>query len=347
MGLGLGMPNAGGRQYYTREILAVRGLCPANLLFIAYPGDETQADRTRQEVTLCQELGITSPIVRVYRPTVWGLDPKVCAEEDAPLFLQYGEAGVSPEWVPWNEMNLEGWGEDWAAQIDYAKEYLRAFRLSALPASVFVHLPALSPTGNYQDGYTAYKKAGLASTFFDWIDRHVYNIAQLIELPAFCTVTEWNQLPARSLALNIPESFYFILDSADPAFWQYSLMRNPGLYQDFKTWARQGIGQPDPGKPSDLPVDDSHDETEGGSMNEYTRAIIFNEWKAVRDGAPAFQKCAAENLDLGGPIGPERDTASFRWQPYARGIIVAPIGQWGQTTAVIDPAGPASLPDFT
>ena len=254
MTLGLGLPNAQFRKYFQRELKAVRDLGPDNLLIIAYHDDDKEYDRITQEAELCRDLGITAPLVRVYRPTVRGLNPVVCAAEDARLFQLYLGAGLTPGWIPWNEMNIEGWGEDWSAQIEYAKAYLSAFTeivaADNLELGVEVHLPALSPIGDYEDSWYAYRDAGLGDRF-DFADVHCYEMDDLqdadtlgaiVGLPVVCT--EVNQmLPsiyAPALARNgCDESYWFILSSDDPAFYQYSLLRNPDLYEDFKATAQQ------------------------------------------------------------------------------------------------------------
>lgn len=108
MTIGLGLPNCQWRAYTERELIAVRDLRPANLLLIAYPGDVTQVDRIQQEAELCRELGIASPLVRVYAehimrdytPAAWA---KICSD----MIDLYLSVGLYVELVPANEPNLE------------------------------------------------------------------------------------------------------------------------------------------------------------------------------------------------------------------------------------------------
>lgn len=232
--------------------------------------------------------------------------------------------------------------EDWPTQIKWYKEFAEAFR--KLQPDAFTHLPALSPTGNYRAGYQAYKDAGLLK-LFDWPDRHVYTLAQFIEVPAGYVITEWNQLPARTLAINGIENFYFILDSDDPDFHQYSLMRNPGLYEDFKSWARQGIVLPTDEGASTGAYSNSHDAVEGGIMLRDDRTRAFEDYKAVLDAVPMFEKVRAGHPLLGDAIGPERDYGDTRLLFCTGGIIGATIGDWANTWYVFSPHKPEDLPE--
>jgi len=312
------MPNAQWRPYASRELDAARALKPDGLLFIAYHFDAGQQRRIEQEVILCRTLGITSPLVRVYRGTVRDLEARDAAYEDSLLLARYRDAGLHPEWLPWNEMNIEDWGEDWPAQIEYAKAYLEAFR-SYVSQPVIVHCPALSPTGNYRQGDAAYQAAGLYE-LFDRHDHHVYTERDFPTASQDACITEWNQLPARVIAHSGFDNYYFILDSDDPQFWKYSLLRNPELYDDFR--------------------DATTDIVQGGGVPEYDRNTVWFDYQKLYGPLPALQKVRAEHPELGDAIerdangSPiEHDYGKYRVAFHAGGVAWVEIDNWGNRGA--------------
>ncbi|MDO8671257.1 MAG: glycosyl hydrolase [Dehalococcoidia bacterium] len=120
-----------------------------------------------------------------------------------------------------------------------------------------------------------------------------------------------------------------------------------GVTKEMAELMRQGIVPPVAGSTPYDPYNRPENDTEGDGMATYAQARVFTAWRNMRDAAPMFQKVAAEKLALGAPICPEQDDGTVRWQPNANGLILAPVGQWEKTVAVINPQSASDLPDFT
>lgn len=243
MSLGLGMPNCGGRPYTDEEMQAVKNLKPANILVIAYPGDGTEPERISQVKELCDYLGIYDPNIRVYIPNAMSRSPQDVGFEVYLTIQPYKAKGLKPKVFWTNENNLPGerglpeeagWQEDWDFQAQWLEASAADFRMRS-PNTIII-TPALSPNGRYLDGLAHY----MAMKGFDKLGIHVYSLLQLQDvvavqnLGAQVVITEHNQLPMAELAkLGVP-NFYFILDSPDSNFNQYSLLKNPQLFDEFK-----------------------------------------------------------------------------------------------------------------
>jgi len=253
---GIHLPNAQFRAYTQQELDAVIDLGAEGILALVYPSDPTQVERIEQEAELCHRIGNRKPMLRLYFPNCMGLQPQDLAFETYLMHQKYVAKNLTPIWVCWNESNIPGerglppeagLQEDWDFQVAYAKDFLAYLRMR-LP-DVRVYIPALSPLGNYLDGLDRYMELG----GWDGICLHVYSRLDLADVRIVRNfsgrtpiITEWNQLPTAKVLATGAENYYFILDSADPAFDRYSLFKHPYLYSDFKYAQKPAEEEPMP-----------------------------------------------------------------------------------------------------
>jgi GH25 family lysozyme M1 (1,4-beta-N-acetylmuramidase) len=234
---GLTTPNVQYRAYTDAEIAGIVDLAPDVLVWIIYG---SAIDLTHQ-AQLKPYLDAHHPriLYRPYADNIAFRDPRdwalICAHWITPL-------AYLGELIPANELNLEGMGEDWNAQILWLQSFVGAW--GAFDMQMVLHLPALSPTGKWADGLWAYKKAGL-DLLFERIDVHAYGTdAETIVtavhaiLPGLIDVTEFNQIDPLVFAGQHPPAesatWFLIGGEADQA--QYDLLKQPSSYASFKAW---------------------------------------------------------------------------------------------------------------
>lgn len=305
---GLTLPNAQWRLYTAEEEAAVLDLRPQALLILGYPDSPILEAKTEQEARLWEALGrppvllrpYAENIMRDYTPQEWHRKTKSLLE----AYL----VRMPVEWVPWNEPNIEGMGEDWDRQIRFAIGYVWPFRQDFW--DVPLHLPALSPRGNYHDGLLSYSSATLPGPFtFNKVDIHCYTEAQLEDAQfawnhfrAPVCITEINQM-APSFYLRrltgmsfVEAAYWFILKWIDPepGAPNVDLLGSP-YYEDF----RQMTHQDDPsggvdgtGQPNGLPAQDQPLVQPGGILEEEVpmniqEATLRDMWKRQGVEPPA------------------------------------------------------------
>lgn len=159
MTLGLGLPNCAWRVFSQAEVDAVLDLRPGACLSIVFHDSPVLGAKIDQEAWLWQQLGQPPWTCRFYTGPLQDWKPEDLAFELYILDQKYRARGMSPRWTPWNEANIEGFGEDWERLISFAVAVEAGVHM--YNPKIPLDLPALSPTGNYRQGLEAMAKAGL------------------------------------------------------------------------------------------------------------------------------------------------------------------------------------------
>lgn len=325
---GLTFPNRQWSLYTAAEEAAIIDLHPTGILVLGYPQSSILRDKIAQDVRLWRELGEPEFILRPYAPDLVDWKPIEWANVCLELIEDYVEAGIPRariELLLANEMNREGWGEDWLGIIHWLNA-TGGFVHLASPATV-QHIPALSPEGDYLHGYDA------IALFYDWVsfgkvDAHVYTVEQAALLPriqaAFgdrpLVVTEYNRMFPSTL-LRIYSSYPWFI----------------GAYNFILFW-----DQPEPGAPDVSLISDSNsnyyqDFADYKEMPTMTKEDLWKQLTAPWESYPALGK-AIVALD-GQVIGTE---VTFGEYVFQLGIVPIPadrssidvvawckIGDWG------------------
>jgi len=162
----LTLPNWQYQPYTATEIAALVDLAPETLVFIAYNSDY-DVIHLNQILAFLAQYPTPRVIVRVFETNIGQFDPSVWANICRDVCLTRLGYIKQLECIPWNEPNIE-WTDhqtDWAYQANFAATFAAQWRQIA--PDVPLHLPALSPTGNYWQGWEAYAAAGLYDMFED------------------------------------------------------------------------------------------------------------------------------------------------------------------------------------
>lgn len=247
MQLGLTAPNRAWDAYTPAELAAIDDLAPGVLVVLLYGSaiDQTHAAQLKPFLDRVKP----RLLLRPYRDDIPTIPPAHWATACVAQMHNSGLAGDGvarppTELIPSNEMNLaiEHGSEDWPAQIAWLKAFAAAWRTVA--PGVALHLPALSPSGNWLAGLAAYAAAKL-DLLFDRIDVHAYDAkasaivartAALLRGPL--DLTEYNRLDPQGLRLVEPllESATWFLLGGTPDQAAYDLLRQPEHYASFKGW---------------------------------------------------------------------------------------------------------------
>lgn len=243
MNKGLTLPNRQWDDFTPDEIKGLNDLAPQTLVWIVYDvAYEQNRDHRLVVQTYIDAHPGTKVLVRPYAENILLMNPKDWAIEcKKRLDWTWAEAEV----IPANEMNLEGgqYAEDWNYQCSWLVSFAGAWQ--DLKASYRTHLPALSPSGDYQKGWAVYS-ANQVNIDFDVVDAHVYSMDQvgaLANLPRAsgqpASITEFNQvLPATmfdAVKDLVDDCTYFLLGgTADQS--QYDILKQPTNYESFKNW---------------------------------------------------------------------------------------------------------------
>lgn len=241
MNKGLTLPNTQWRAYTDPEVAAINDLAPDTLIVLVY-GDQQQAEAARYGVVadyLAQHPSARF-IIRAYEPDIATRDATAWADECWARVEDWQIRDRLPELIPANEFNIEGMGEDWPRQVKWLKEF--ATRWREIAPHVPLHLPALSPSGDWATGLWEYHKAGI-DVLFDRIDVHAYGPQAAVIVSVASTillgpidVTEFNQIdPAVFFAAEPPchSATWFILGgTSDQSV--YDILTQPSYYASFK-----------------------------------------------------------------------------------------------------------------
>jgi len=247
MRAGLTLPNRADSLYTDAEIAALDDLAPGALVALTY-GESASETQHRDVVrAYCRAHPETRVMLRMYSGTEWSTDPAAWAATCAArlLFWSSGVWPARPEVIPANEGNIESpWVAQWTRQVQWLSAFAQAWR--ALAKGTFtLHLPALSPNGDWRDGLAAYRVAGLFATFGE-VDVHAYgpdavgvvsDAYEIVGRPV--CVTEFNRDDPGPFLTEIAgvasAGCYFLLGgTADQE--QYDVLRRPDDYQSLKRW---------------------------------------------------------------------------------------------------------------
>ncbi len=219
---GVNTPNRQWEKWYPEEVTALWDLRPEVLVVLAYDtGIYAQLENRRIVHQYLAENPHTIVILRMYAELIPTFHPIAWADECYHRYLWWGIKNA--EVIPANEFNIEGGNENWSAHIDWLTAFARHWR--NLTTSIPLHLPALSPVGEYRTGLRAYERAGLHK-LYDRVDVHCYPgtfadwqfIYQTFAVPV--SITEYNGIdPADYLIRLDPtcvrDASWFILSGTD------------------------------------------------------------------------------------------------------------------------------------
>ena len=252
---GLTLPNTEWRAWTQDEVRALWDLEPQTLVVLAYNPDTRPAVESHRAEVKRYVDGHPGTVVlyRPYEPDIASRDPRDWAKECRRRVEYFGVPG---ELIPANELNIEGMYDDWKRQAEWLQAFSDAWRL--IGGGIPLHLPALSPTGNYRAGYAAYKLTWLFEAY-DVVDVHGYGINgagvvhELYELAGkpVC-VSEFNQdepgLFFTDVASVATDAVWFILSGTEDQA-PYFLMSNLAYYDSFKGWKPMANGYVAPTDP--------------------------------------------------------------------------------------------------
>jgi len=232
--MGLGLPNRQWALFTPEEEQAILDLKPSGILVLGYPDSSILTEKISQEAKLWEQLGKPEFLLRVYSDNIIDKNPGEWAETCFRLLSQYEQAHISISGlICANEFNIEHGDEDWSRQAIWLKRFVNVLRPLILGSFIDLHLPALSPSGNYMVGHEVYVAAEL-SDYFDVIDIHCYNVDQLADVSLAdlygkpTCITEYNRLSPKQVS-----GYYYILSGDEPDTSLY-LLNNPVYYNEFK-----------------------------------------------------------------------------------------------------------------
>lgn len=261
---GLTLPNRQWDDFTPAELAALEDLAPQTLVVLLY-GSSIDATHAQQLAPYLQTHPQTRILLRMFDTTIGQRDPTAWAGECKRRLLVFLAAlplaDTTVEVIPWNEPNVE-WTdhlEDWSYQTVFAQTFLRAWR--SLVPGVACHLPALSPTGNWEAALSAYAAAGLPATF-DELDCHAYTDSGIFVVSSTYSlfgnrtlcITEFDQTDPGRFLSNVSGSAntacYFLLGGT-PDQSQYDILQpaNAGYYASFKGWTPMPSPTPAPTVP--------------------------------------------------------------------------------------------------
>lgn len=236
--LGINLPNLEWQPWDSDARQVILDLRPRVLLVPLYA---QKLAATSAKIVDLARLTALQPGTRVLYRAMGDFLPSEPAALADEIHSRY-RAWLTPgEIIPWNEWNLEQQSEDWGAYTSFALTCLGELRRD-LPG-VKLHLPALSPNGNYLKGYAYLAAISNLRPLFDVLDLHCYpgSLGDVAAVGARfpekeLAITEFNQiLPSDMLrqAGRATAACYFILSgTSDQA--PYWLTTNPAYYADFK-----------------------------------------------------------------------------------------------------------------
>lgn len=219
---GFMLPNYEWQDWTDDQIVAIIALRPTILLIPIY--SNTNPFSARKRLQIVKLSGALPGCMLLYRimgknnmlnnPIDW-----VRETQDRVGNLPVGSI------IPTNEDNIEGMGEDWDSIVAWWLSYLSEM------TSYSVHMSALSPVGNYREGW---RRLSTIRRWFSAIDIHIYP-GNEIDLPdaqhyfGGCAlyVTEYNEiLPTRmnEEAAGFAEGVVWFIFAGTPDQQRYALV---------------------------------------------------------------------------------------------------------------------------
>lgn len=344
---GLTLPNKQWEVYSPGEEAATIDLSPTGLLVLAYPGSSILRDKVQQDCRLWKELlgfpdqplkvgeGVKL-LVRPYSPNLREWDPTDWAFECLRIIDLYEEMGIprsQVELIPANEMNREGWRDNWREMINWLNTVAGVVHFKS--QETVIHIPALSPSkGDYIQGYRIF------ALYYNWdaftrVDAHVYTLEQAAQLPTIqelfglpLVVTEYNCIFPSTILKTFRQyewfdgAYWFILhwDSPEPGAPDVDLLSpaNAAYYQDFKNYKEE---EPIP---------------------PMTKEELWDNLTSRWETYPALTKAILEVFEL--PIGEEQVVGDYTFQLGTGPVVAfARTGDWGNVAVATDPS---QLPDM-
>jgi hypothetical protein len=251
--LGIQTPNVA--EAYGRPTLgALARLRPRHALFLAYDVQEWEGLEQHSALAARLRARGSVPLLRCYARDIPQRDPSAWAAECARRATVFFESSTG-EIIPANEMNWPGAAENGHDDYDRHRVWLSAFvgAYRAIRPQDRLHLPAPWSGWVGEDNERAihyWRELKEVIPLYDVVDVHAYadgwglhtRCRELLEAAGIrrpLLVSEFNRVPfdrvCRDLAgtPGLEGAVYFILDSPDEAFWQFSLLRDPGLMAAF------------------------------------------------------------------------------------------------------------------
>lgn len=241
MNKGINLPNRQFDPYTKAELHALEDLKPSTLIWILYD-DREGAINMEHKWQLEPYINKYHPriIYRTYRDDIYKQDPINWTIKCNKLIERINIPG---EFIPANEFNLEGFGDDWKIQADWLKEVALQWPKSNRQVVNLIHLPALAPMGDYQAGWEYYHKAGLGKVFDVW-DVHIYTMDHSIVPLAYTDgwrvcITEFNMMDPSGVFWSYRDvardACWFILGGAEDQK-KYDILdpRNLPYYNSFR-----------------------------------------------------------------------------------------------------------------
>ena len=259
--LGLQVPNR--PEAFDRPVLrALARLRPRQVLFLGYAVEDWAGLGQHSALAARLRARGSGTLLRCYARDIPQRDPAAWAAECARRATVFyaAEAG---EVIPGNEMNwpgqAEGGHEDYARHRAWFETFAETYR--SLRPRDRLHLPA--PWGGWvgEGGERAaqyWQELLPVIPRFDVVDVHAYGegwglhqrCRELLDTAGVerpMLVSECNRVPFDRLAREVAGlarlegTVYFILDSPDEVFGQFSLLRDPGLMAAYAGVQRRGV----------------------------------------------------------------------------------------------------------
>lgn len=260
--IGVWLSNRQWSLYPQAELDAAIELRPQLLAILGYGQSAVLPEKVAQEAWLWEKLGRPPVVLRPYAPFIMQRTPQDWSFECYMLVQKYKAAGMDPSLLCANELNLrgerdggDGLIEDWGVQARWLRDFAVDFRMRS--PDTMLHIPALSPQGNYMVGLLEYAEAHLGEAY-QRVDVHCYGsydlstvgvAAGLFDLPVF--VSEINRVAPSVYAPILRDygawgSAWFILrwETPDPQQPNVDLIGSQ-YYDDFRSMTQGGNTMPE------------------------------------------------------------------------------------------------------